>query len=148
MRELSWAGDISPATLVAHIADPEVKVPARPSRSRYDTVVAVRRSLQARLERGLHFNPRLFSDPAWDMLLELYAAALSQRRLTVTRLAERTRTPMTTALRWIATLEDEGLVQREPKPNDARAVFIVLSNAGHVSMEDYFDKVPLDAIFA
>ena len=118
----------------------------RTALSRYEKLMAVRRALQARRQRGQYFNCGLFSDPAWDILLELYAAATSQRRLAVTRICERTRTAMTTALRWIGALEQEGLVRREPNPLDGRQVFIVLTNKAIHTMDTYLDDLPPEGL--
>ena len=112
------------------------------ARGRYDDLLAIRRSIHARMQRGRFFNSRLFADPAWDMLLELYAAALTQRRLPISRLADRAGVPMTTALRWINTLESEGLVERQPDRLDGRRVFITLSNKGVDAMAAYMDGLP------
>ena len=79
---------------------------------------------EARQQRGRFFNSNLFADPAWDMLLELYGASLTERRLTVSRLAERSGVPSTTALRWIATLETEGLIDRQNDRFDRRRRFL------------------------
>ena len=116
------------------------------ARSRAADVLAIRRSLRARGQRGRFFNPRLFADPAWDMLLELYAAALIQRRLPISRLAERSAVPMTTALRWIATLEGEGLIERQDDRLDRRRVFITLSIKGETAMDAYFDALAGDTM--
>mgnify|MGYP003575969832 FL=1 len=112
------------------------------SRSRYETVVAVRGTLQARMLRGRFFNARLFADPAWDMLLELYVAAITQRRLTISRLSERCAVPMTTTLRWINALENEGLAEREAVRLDRRRIFVQLSKRGIKAMDAYFDSLP------
>jgi DNA-binding MarR family transcriptional regulator len=84
---------------------------------------------------------KLFSDPAWDILLELYAASLADRRLTVSRLADRTGVAMTTALRWINTLQQEGLLDRQDHPLDGRQVYHFLSQAGLQVMDSYFDDL-------
>lgn len=118
----------------------------RPSRSRYDILTAIRQGLHSRAQRGRYFSQRLFSDPAWDMLLELYAASLAQRRLSVSRLSQRACVPMTTTLRWIAALEKEGAIERQPDPLDGRRVFIMLSEKGRERMAAYFDELPAETI--
>ena len=145
MTELTLRTGFRPASLF----EPEQDLEAferRTPRTRYDLLVAVRNCLAARQRRASHFNAKHFSDPAWDILLELYGAALSQRRLTVSRLSERSGTPMTTALRWITIFENEGLVTREFNPLDGRLVYIVLSSAGLVSMDEYFEGIPGDIV--
>lgn len=108
-------------------------------------VITIRHGLLARQQRGRFFNPRLFADPAWDMLLELYAAALVERRLTISRLVERVHVPMTTGLRWIRTLEAEGLIEREPDRLDGRRIYISLTRTGRSAMGAYFDELHPDA---
>ena len=114
-------------------------------RSRYAEVVAIRHALLARQQRGRFFNPQLFADPAWDMLLELYAACLTERRMTVSRLTERAGVPMTTALRWIRVLEREELIDREKDRLDGRRMFLSLTDKGRSAMSAYFENLHPDA---
>ena len=146
MTEITRSG-FAQATILHKVQD-DLKGIERevPSRSRYDILVAIRQCLHSRAQRGRFFNPRLFSDPAWDMLLELYAASLAQRRLSVSRLSDRAGVPMTTTLRWIAALENEGAVERQPDPLDGRRVFIMLSDKGKEHMAAYFDDLPAKSI--
>ena len=109
--------------------------------SRYAQLNAIRAGVKARRQRESFFGTNLFADPAWDMLLELYAASLSERRLTVSRLAERSAVPMTTALRWIATLQSEGLIDRRDDPFDKRRYFLTLSEKGAKAMIAYFEAL-------
>lgn len=81
------------------------------------------------------------------MLLELYAAALTQRKLTISRLGERAGVPMTTALRWIKTLETQGLAERSYDRLDGRRVFLTLSEKGENAMSAYFDDLPAGTLF-
>ena len=117
------------------------------ARAQFADVISIRSAIQARARRRRHFNPNLFADPAWDMLLELYAASLTQRRLTVSKLAERSGVPMTTALRWIGTLEKEGLIERSYDRLDGRRVFLALSPKGSSAMAAYFDDLPAGTLF-
>ena len=110
----------------------------------YRRIHGIRRYLAARAGRGRFFNPRLFADPAWDMLLELYVASLAQRRLQVSRLSERSGVPMTTALRWINALERDGLLQRESDVHDSRLVLLSLTEKGRHSMDNYFAELPIE----
>ena len=146
MTELTSATAFAQATVLQLLDDMKTLVREQPSRSRYDAVVAIRQCLQAREQRGRFFSASLFSDPAWDMLLELYSASLTQRRLSVSQLSERARVPLTTALRWISALENEGAVERRPDPRDGRRVFIMLSEQGRSSMDAYFDDLPAETV--
>jgi DNA-binding MarR family transcriptional regulator len=69
----------------------------------------------------------LFADPAWDILLDLYAERHSPRACAVTNLCQAAHVPATTALRWIARLEAHGCITRSPDPTDGRRVYVHLT---------------------
>lgn len=71
----------------------------------------VRSILRVRRGRSRIFGEGLFSDPAWDILLELLAARLANRKITLSDLNEVA--PKSVLARWIATLEEKGLVTCE-----------------------------------
>lgn len=114
--------------------------PEPASESRPVTEQELRLMLRARRNRARFFDGDLFADPAWDMLLELYAAELGQRRLAVTSLCIGSGVPATTALRWIRTLENKGLLVRSADPRDGRRVFVSLSETAVRSMSAYFQQ--------
>lgn len=93
--------------------------------------------LRARRDREALFGEDMFADPAWDMLLELYAAELRGIRLATSSVCAASAAPMTTALRWIDLLETRGWVARVPDPGDARRVFIQLSGDGLRAMRSW-----------
>lgn len=107
------------------------------------TVNAVRALLKHRRNREYFFREGLFADPAWDILLELYAAELGQQRLSITSLCAGAAVPGTTALRWITHLEKNGYIDRCPDPLDGRRFFVSLSSEGLRAMEEYFRTVPI-----
>lgn len=98
----------------------------------------VRRVQKARKLRDMFFGENLFADPAWDMLLELYANELAQRRVSVSSASDATGVPATTALRWMAALEERNLVTRQSDPLDGRRVWISLTAHGASLMHRYF----------
>jgi DNA-binding MarR family transcriptional regulator len=111
-------------------------------KERHETTEAeVRAVLWARRQRELVLGKELFSDPAWDILLELYAAALGQRRVPTSELSIAAGIPLTTTLRWISKLESEGLVTRADDPLDGRRVWIALANQAVQMMSSYFNRV-------
>lgn len=98
----------------------------------------VKALIKDRRARDEYFNSYLFADPAWDMLLELFEALLEQRRVATTNLCDSAAVPHTTALRWITTLKQEGLIVCEGDRFDGRRKFVSLSAKGKKSMIDYF----------
>lgn len=106
----------------------------------------IRSISRCRSLRSKFFSSGLFADPAWDMLLELYANELEQHRISVSKLCLAAEVPPTTALRWIRTLEREGLIVRIDDTNDGRRVWVQLSSNGLAAMKQYFDAVTAQAI--
>ena len=87
----------------------------------------VRAIIRARRLRDQYLGADLFADPAWDILLDLYAANLENQRVAVSSLCIAAAVPATTALRWIKTLTDVGLLVRTADPEDGRRVYIELT---------------------
>lgn len=107
-----------------------------------ERVFRIEEAQRARRGRANFFNPRLFADPAWDMLLELYAADVSYRKIAVFQLCAASGVPATTALRWIDALIKEGLVTRSPDPRDGRRILVCLTPSARQAMADYFHSLP------
>jgi DNA-binding MarR family transcriptional regulator len=101
----------------------------------------VRQVIRQRRLRDELFEPELFADPAWDMLLDLYAAKLDRSRVSVSSLCIAAAVPATTALRWIKTLTENGLFERHADIHDARRIFVQLSEGATQAMHRYFARV-------
>ena len=87
-----------------------------------------REIVRLRRRRAIVFEgDDLFGEPAWDILLELYAATEEQHRLSVSGACAVSGVPATTALRWIERLEKEGWVHRTPDPLDRRRYWVQLT---------------------
>ena len=104
----------------------------------------------ARADRDAIFQSDLFSDPAWDMLLDLAVAEASGRPISVTSLCIASGAPTTTALRRIDELRDAGLIERRPDPADRRRIIVELTESGRQRMETFVKRqaerlgLPLD----
>lgn len=98
----------------------------------------VRQIIANRQARGRFFDPELFGDPAWDMLLDLTAAHGEGARVSVTSLCIAAGVPATTALRWLSQMVESGIFQRVPDPADKRRAFIALSDKALAAMAGYF----------
>jgi CheY-like chemotaxis protein/DNA-binding MarR family transcriptional regulator len=109
------------------------------------TPEAVRRVIKARALRSRMFDASLFSDPAWDMLLDLMLAHLSGKQVYVTSLCIAAGVPIATAFRRIEDLAAKGLVTKTRDSKDTRRVFVELTEAGMQKMANYFDAVGMQA---
>jgi len=110
------------------------------------SALMVRSIIRARRLRDQYFAAELFADPAWDMLLDLTAAQMEGRRVAVSSLCIAAAVPPTTALRWIKTLTEQGMLERLADPRDGRRVFIALSPPVFDAMIDYLTVVAHEAI--
>ena len=97
----------------------------------------VRNAIRARRMRDQLFGGGLFEDPAWDMLLDLFAAELERTQVSVSSLCIAAAVAPTTALRWIARMTEAGLFERKPDPFDRRRAFMVLSERASAGLRDY-----------
>lgn len=88
---------------------------------------------------------KLFADPAWDLLLDLYVAAADGRKLTVGDACVGARVPSSTALRWIAEFERDGLIRRIPDAVDRRRMLVVLTESQLSTMDRLFASMALVA---
>jgi DNA-binding MarR family transcriptional regulator len=89
--------------------------------------------------RSRHFPTELFSDPCWEMLLDLYDAHLVGAEVTVTSLGAASGVPLTTALRRMDQLKVHGLIERIEDNEDKRRTIVRLTHAGLTAVESFFD---------
>jgi DNA-binding MarR family transcriptional regulator len=101
----------------------------------------VRAIIRNRQIRKQHISGRLFSDPAWDMLLDLTVAYAEHARISITSLCIASGVPQATALRWINLLVGAGLVQRVEDIVDRRRVFVALTEEGANTMAALFSDL-------
>jgi hypothetical protein len=87
----------------------------------------IRSILSIRCGRSGVFGEGLFSDPAWDILLELLAARLGNRKVTLPDLSEIA--PESVLARWVAVLEERQLVSCEVNPFRPEQFWVRLSSA-------------------
>ena len=105
------------------------------------TAATVRGAIRARRLRDQYFPKDLFADPAWDMLLDLFAARLEGMTVSVSSLCIAAAVPPTTALRWITAMTDAGLLMRREDPSDRRRAFVALSAQAVAGMQGYGQAV-------
>ena len=115
--------------------------PPPPLCSQADRLAYVERHMADRQQRRRHFSDDWFSDPAWNMLLDCYAARLAGHEQTVTNLCIASGVSTTTALRYLQAMANKGLVERRPDPVDRRRIRVALTPHSERAMQDYFDAI-------
>ena len=135
----------SPALAFRHASDMGDRL-VRASRPSLPDPRLVRRIIRQRQLRARFFESDLFSDPAWDMLLDLTAARAEHLRVSVTSLCIASSVPPTTALRWITQMTDMGLLQRLNDETDRRRAFIALTDKAADAMAKYFAEMGNSAV--
>ena len=117
------------ARIVRRHADEQLRPPPRPGAAPAElevTASLVRAILRIRLLRADYF-PAAAGDPAWTMILELYAAELEGRRLNQSRLTHAAGVPHTTGLRIVHILLEAGVFVSRTDPADGRQLILGLS---------------------
>jgi len=84
-----------------------------------------------RRRRDTMFGRSIFADPAWDLLLDLFAAEAENRTVSISSACIAASVPSTTALRCIRRLESEGMVERLPDADDRRRSYLRLAPMTH-----------------
>ena len=79
-------------------------------------------------------------EPSWTILLEVYRADITGRRLSVSKLCALDEASQTTAWRRIRSMEESGLLLREQDPVDARRSFVALTEPTSRAMADFIAR--------
>jgi DNA-binding MarR family transcriptional regulator len=103
--------------------------------------IRIRQMIVARRLREKVIGEDLFSDPAWDILLEAFAAFLGRRSTSLAELSSAAGVTSTAALRWIRKLQTDGLLQEQGGAIQPRGTTIELSPKGVLRLQEYFASV-------
>lgn len=83
----------------------------------------------------------LFSDPAWDIILDVYAASARGEKVQISSLSPMSGVPSSTARRWAHKLIKRGLLERERDARDNRLTFVRLSRDGHARILSFIGRL-------
>lgn len=79
----------------------------------------------------------VFGDPAWEMLLDLMLAKIEGRRVSVSSACIASGAPMSTALRLVGRLVDEGVLCKQPDVTDRRRHFLAINPRFELPLLEY-----------
>ena len=108
-----------------------------------DPLTAARRIIQFRRMRERRFPAGIFADPAWDIMLDLFVQEGIGRETSVTSACVAAAAPATTALRHLATLEQQGIIERRASSTDGRRVMVSLAGDASHAMRDLLGQATL-----
>lgn len=104
------------------------------------TAQQVRSYVAARREHKLLADGGI-SDPAWDILLELFASSLEKRDVMVADACHAVGCPLTTGLRYLRLLQDAGLVRRKDQRRDMRTRIITITDEGRDLVQTFLNQL-------
>lgn len=90
---------------------------------------------------------KLYGEPVWDILLDLYIHDSEARRVSVNSLCIGSGAAPTTALRYMTILIERGWIVRECDETDHRRTFVHLSKSARDQMNHYLDTI-MDKIWS
>lgn len=101
----------------------------------------VRSILKARQQRSEFMDISKFADPAWDIMLDLTSASLEGRSVPALSVGVAANVPMTTALRYVKRLVEDGVIKRWDDPDDKRRSLLALEDHALEGMIQYLSSV-------
>lgn len=112
------------------------------------SMAQIARGIYAKRRRRDSWFGAVFGEPAWDILLDLFAAEAEGMQVSVSSACIAASVPATTGLRWLKTMEEEGLIVRKRPDNNKRLVLVELTDKARAAMAGYlldhgtFDNLP------
>ena len=78
----------------------------------------------------------LFSDPCWLMCLDIYTSTTKNQNVSITSVAHGSEIPVTTAIRYLNALTNDGVLKKQTSQNDNRVTFLSLTDDAYEKMTD------------
>lgn len=98
------------------------------------------RLYRLRRQRDALFQPGMFGDPAWDLLLDLYVSEQEKKQICITSACIAAGVANSTGLRWISILVQNGYVERQDDPADARRAYLTLTAKARNALDTLFEQ--------
>ncbi len=97
----------------------------------------IRSIIEMRRRRADHAELAQSAEPAWDIMLDIYACAIERIDLSVTAVGIAAGIAPATAQRWIKKLAALGVIERLADPRDRRRKLVRLSPAALAAMHHW-----------
>lgn len=144
----SWHGpdwnSSSKTSLIRQVLNFPVVQRDKPQKADARLVSVASSLLDAHLRRGRYFSADSFSDPAWIIMLYVYVENGQNANLSVTSLSNSPGVgPATVALRWMAKLLDDGVLELTQGASLAGEPIVRLSFDALTKLEEWLAEVRL-----
>ena len=141
-RLLSLILEAPPASALtpAQLSTMPQKPATSPSPSHEQLLQLATWMFHSRKRRNEFFHPGLFGEAAWDVMLALYIMDQGRPRHSIAEISRVAGVPTATMLRWLQTLEDQGLTCRQRHPHDRRSAMVGLAAKGRDAIETYLSE--------
>lgn len=136
---LEDAGTAEGGATEASNSKPNLVIPSREVLHKF-----ARSMLKARQQRSDFLDTSKFADPAWDIMLDLTAAALEGRSVPAISVSAAACVPLSTGLRHLKRLVEDGVIRRWDDPDDKRRSLLALEDPALEAMLKYLSSVWLN----
>jgi DNA-binding MarR family transcriptional regulator len=106
---------------------------------------ALREIIRSRQLRDRYFPNARFGEPAWDILLDLALARFEGKSVSVSSACIASGVAMSTAMRWINEMVEDGLIVRFVDPTDARRSLVQLTSQTVAAVSHYLHAIDQNA---
>lgn len=134
-RRLSGAFPVAPHAQATRDTAPVERSPSNLRKVEPRLLARARQAYALTTKRRQLLGDKLFFNPGWNMLLDLFISEGSGRRLSVTAACIGSQSANATALRYASLLVDAGLAKRLADTTDGRRSYILLTDAGWSIMQ-------------
>ncbi len=97
--------------------------------------------LAFREQRKALFPSKMFGEPAWDILLDLYCHETAGKSISVSSACVAGGAAYATGLRWLRYLVEAGMVRREPDSRDLRYEWVRLQPQARHQIETFLKSL-------
>lgn len=111
-------------------------------RTRPELLKSASETFRLRRQRDQHFPASYFGEPAWDILLDLFANEVSGRPVSVSNACIAASAPASTGMRWLRVLEDDGYITKMRDRSDSRVTLVILTDLARTRLNDYLALLP------
>jgi hypothetical protein len=131
----------APAPLPVRMESQNLELRVRKGEPFVSTWQAAKVLYRMRRERDGIIGSKIFFDPAWDILLDLYAAEGEGQRICISSSCIAASVPYSTALRCLRDLEAQALISRVRDRKDGRRTYVELTDRSRSALVKILDEL-------